>query len=119
MALCGALAVAALALRIALVARGATLAAYCLTPCRMDALAIGGWVALAVRGPGGLGAVAPAARRAALMTGMALLALAGARLAAYKKPKRIVFRTRLPLSSMGKVVKRELREQLERELASS
>ncbi len=41
-----------------------------------------------------------------------MLDLAGARLAAYKKPKRIVFRESLPLSSMGKVVKRELREEL-------
>ncbi len=43
-----------------------------------------------------------------------LLAFAGERLAAYKKPKRIVFRDHLPLSSMGKVAKRVLRAELER-----
>lgn len=45
----------------------------------------------------------------------ALVAFAGQRLAAYKKPKRIVFRDELPLSSMGKVARRVLRADLERE----
>jgi acyl-CoA synthetase (AMP-forming)/AMP-acid ligase II len=41
-----------------------------------------------------------------------LVRLASERLAAYKKPKRVLFRDSLPLSSMGKVVKRQLREEL-------
>jgi acyl-CoA synthetase (AMP-forming)/AMP-acid ligase II len=41
-----------------------------------------------------------------------LIQLAGERLASYKKPKRVLFRDSLPLSSMGKVVKRALRDDL-------
>jgi peptidoglycan/LPS O-acetylase OafA/YrhL len=45
-----------LALRAALVTRGAdAYATYVLTPCRMDALAMGAFLAAASRGPGGLG----------------------------------------------------------------
>jgi acyl-CoA synthetase (AMP-forming)/AMP-acid ligase II len=44
-----------------------------------------------------------------------LQAYAGQRLAGYKRPKRIVFRDALPLSSMGKVAKQTLRKELERE----
>ncbi|HEX8969161.1 MAG TPA: AMP-binding protein [Chloroflexota bacterium] len=44
-----------------------------------------------------------------------LQAYASQRLAAYKRPKRIVFRDALPLSSMGKVAKQVLRTELERE----
>ena len=45
-----------------------------LTPCRMDALAVGAFLALAVRGPGGVAALLPRARRAAAVS---LLLLAG------------------------------------------
>jgi acyl-CoA synthetase (AMP-forming)/AMP-acid ligase II len=45
-----------------------------------------------------------------------LHAFARERLAAYKRPKRIVFRDALPLSSMGKVAKQTLRAELEQEL---
>jgi acyl-CoA synthetase (AMP-forming)/AMP-acid ligase II len=44
-----------------------------------------------------------------------LQAYAGQRLAGYKRPKKIVFRDALPLSSMGKVAKQTLRKELERE----
>jgi acyl-CoA synthetase (AMP-forming)/AMP-acid ligase II len=44
-----------------------------------------------------------------------LQAYASQRLAGYKRPKRIVFRDALPLSSMGKVAKQTLRKELERE----
>jgi long-chain acyl-CoA synthetase len=44
-----------------------------------------------------------------------LQAYAGQRLAGYKRPKRIVFRDVLPLSSMGKVARQTLRKELEQE----
>ena len=52
-------------------------AAYMLPPCRMDALAVGAILALAIRGPGGAGATASWVRPAALAGGatLALLAL--------------------------------------------
>lgn len=76
--LCGLLAVAALALRASLVAGGAGFdAAYVLTPCRMDGLAIGAAAALLVRGPGGAARWLPLARRmAAVLVPCAIAALA-------------------------------------------
>jgi len=49
--------VGALIFRVALTATGHELAAYVLTPCRMDALAAGAFLALAARGPGGLASI--------------------------------------------------------------
>ena len=59
MKVCIAVVVLAGFLRICLVARGAVLAAYCLTPCRVDSLAIGtaSSDSLVIRGPGGSSAV--------------------------------------------------------------
>jgi long-chain acyl-CoA synthetase len=39
----------------------------------------------------------------------------GARMAAYKKPKEVVVLPDLPLSTYGKVLKRELRQRLAKE----
>ena len=75
MAVCGGLAAMSLALRLALVAAGApVLWATLLTPARMDALAVGAWVALAARGGGGLAGLVPLARRVGL--GAAVMAAA-------------------------------------------
>ncbi len=75
MRICAAVVAIALVTRVWLVMEGACLAAYCLTICRMDALAMGGLVALAIRGPGGRYAITPHARKVALISGVALLAL--------------------------------------------
>jgi peptidoglycan/LPS O-acetylase OafA/YrhL len=75
--LCVGMILLAPAVRAWLVAQGAVLAAYCLTVCRMDALAVGSLLALAARGPRGLGVLVPHARKALLISGTALLALAG------------------------------------------
>ena len=48
-------------------------AIYVLTPCRMDALAIGAWVALAVRSPGGLAKLLPTAKAVTAGSGIVLL----------------------------------------------
>src|SRR5204863_3274970 len=68
--------VIALVVRALLVRADAVLAAYCLTICRSDALALGGLVALATRGPGGLEALRPSARRGIVLGVPALGALA-------------------------------------------
>jgi len=67
----------ALAVRTGLVIQGAVLAAYCSTACRMDALAMGGFIALAARGPTGLERLVPVARKVVLASVAVLLALAG------------------------------------------
>lgn len=67
----------ALVARVWLVSQGAVLAAYCLTVCRMDALAMGGLVALAARGPRGLEAWASVARMTLLLGTITLTALVG------------------------------------------
>jgi acyl-CoA synthetase (AMP-forming)/AMP-acid ligase II len=54
-------------------------------------------------------------QRGAALSADELVAYAGQRLAAYKRPKRVVFRDSLPLSSMGKVAKQVLRTELERD----
>ena len=73
--LCGIVAAAALALRIALAFSGVgPTANYVLTPCRMDSLAIGGLCALLVRGP----AAADWFRRArpiAMVSGVAIVSM--------------------------------------------
>jgi peptidoglycan/LPS O-acetylase OafA/YrhL len=63
----------ALVLRCLLVmSRGSSIASYVLTPCRMDALLIGGVIALMARNPGGLQSMVKSAR---LLTTAALAAL--------------------------------------------
>ena len=52
---------------------GSVKAIYVLTPCRMDVLAIGAWVALAVRSPGGLEKLLPAAKAVTVVIGIVLL----------------------------------------------
>jgi len=49
-------------------------AATTLTPCRMDSLAIGALLALAVRGPGGVRAILPAMKWAIIVSGIVLVA---------------------------------------------
>jgi peptidoglycan/LPS O-acetylase OafA/YrhL len=48
---------------------------YVLTPARMDALAVGAWVALAARGQEGMGQLVPRARTVAWTAGLAVLGL--------------------------------------------
>jgi peptidoglycan/LPS O-acetylase OafA/YrhL len=72
--ICLALALAAPLVRIALFAASGATAAYTLTPCRMDALAVGALFAVLSRGAGGIAACVPLARRMAIVCG-SLLAL--------------------------------------------
>lgn len=63
----------ALVLRVALLATlGPLKANYVLTPCRMDSLAMGAWVALWARGPGGIPGLLPWAKAVSVVTGIAL-----------------------------------------------
>jgi peptidoglycan/LPS O-acetylase OafA/YrhL len=73
MRICGGSMVVALALRCWTYFYWNDTAAYVLTPCRMDELALGALLALAARGPGGMGALVKQARWGAWMLG-ALLA---------------------------------------------
>lgn len=66
--ICGALFVTSLGLRMVIVDPATR---FYLTPCRVDALAVGCWIALASR-EGGLVALAPMARRIMALTGAAL-----------------------------------------------
>jgi peptidoglycan/LPS O-acetylase OafA/YrhL len=73
--LCGGVAVSALLLRCFLVCGGIRpIATYVLTPTRMDALVMGAWVALFLRGEMGPALLRPLAR-AALFVGLPVLAL--------------------------------------------
>jgi peptidoglycan/LPS O-acetylase OafA/YrhL len=73
---CGAVMVVALTLRVALVWAGRSpMAIVVLTPCHMDTLALGAFVALAARGPGGLGPFRRAAPLVALTSAALLTAL--------------------------------------------
>ncbi len=76
LALCGSMLLIALAARLMMVASGAALAAYCLTVCRMDALAIGGFVAIAAREPAVFEKMYAHAWKFTFATATALLALA-------------------------------------------
>jgi peptidoglycan/LPS O-acetylase OafA/YrhL len=78
--ICGAMVVLALGARVWLVSHNAVLAAYCLTVCRMDALAIGSVLALAARSPRGLEALVPLAVRIFLLSAVGLLAVIGWRM---------------------------------------
>jgi len=76
MIVCGLCIPVALVTRLALLKAGVVpTAVYVLTPCRMDSLAIGGLLALAVRSPRGVGALLPAARWTCVAGGVALLAI--------------------------------------------
>ena len=66
---------AALTLRLGLVGTGHGVAAFVLMPARMDALAAGGYLAMAVRAPGGIDRMARVAVPAAAGLGVALAAL--------------------------------------------
>ena len=75
-AICGSMLVIALAARLIMVANGAALAAYCLTVCRMDALAIGGFLAIAAREPAVIEKMTAHAWKFTVATALAILALA-------------------------------------------
>jgi peptidoglycan/LPS O-acetylase OafA/YrhL len=66
---------AALALRLGFYGIGHKWSAYVLTPCRMDALALGGWLALAGRGPGGMRGLLPLAHVLAPLSVFSVLIL--------------------------------------------
>jgi peptidoglycan/LPS O-acetylase OafA/YrhL len=70
--LCAVAFVAALAVRIALRLSGYEVAAYVLSPARMDAIAIGAALAVIARQSDGLSRVAPAARRVMGLSGFAV-----------------------------------------------
>jgi peptidoglycan/LPS O-acetylase OafA/YrhL len=70
---------AALALRLGFCGMGHKWPAYVLTPCRMDALALGAWLALAGRGPGGMRGLLPLARILAPLSVVLVLALSFAK----------------------------------------
>ena len=71
---CAAVAATALALRVAVVTTAFdTFNVYFLTFCRMDSLAVGGFIALAARGAGGLAPLIKPAKGVAIGTGTALL----------------------------------------------
>src|SRR5262249_33499057 len=72
---CKALMVAALVCRAvcAVVFHMQAFSIYVLTPCRMDALAAGAFLAVRARSPGGLAALVPIARRIAAIAGPAAL----------------------------------------------
>jgi peptidoglycan/LPS O-acetylase OafA/YrhL len=73
--LCLAMIVGALALRVGLaLADTIWISAYVLTPARMDVLAVGAFVALASRGPGGIDGLRPGSRAFGLGAGLLLAA---------------------------------------------
>jgi peptidoglycan/LPS O-acetylase OafA/YrhL len=67
--------VGAFVLRVAFILGDYGEAAYVLTPARMDSLAVGAFIALAARGPGGLTRIARLARPTATIGGALLVAL--------------------------------------------
>jgi len=76
MGLCAAIVAAALLTRTALTLGGGhPIAITVLTPCRMDGLAVGAFLALAVRGPGGVAALVPRARLGAVLSLLLLVPL--------------------------------------------
>jgi peptidoglycan/LPS O-acetylase OafA/YrhL len=74
MVACAVFLVGALATRVGLNLAQNRVAAFVLTPARIDALAVGAYLALAARGPGGLASLSRVASRAAVLTGASLLA---------------------------------------------
>jgi peptidoglycan/LPS O-acetylase OafA/YrhL len=83
LSICASMVFIALVARLWMVSSGAVLAAYCLTVCRMDALAIGGFLALAAREPAAIETMVAHARKIILATATALVALAAWRLGLY------------------------------------
>jgi peptidoglycan/LPS O-acetylase OafA/YrhL len=65
--------IAALAVRVALIAQGNNTAAFVLTPARIDALALGAYLAVTARGPGGLQRLSPLALPAAGLLSLSVL----------------------------------------------
>jgi len=65
--------IAALAVRIALIAQGNNTAAFVLTPARIDALAVGAYIAVTARGPEGLHRLSRLALPAAALLSLAVL----------------------------------------------
>lgn len=72
--LCVTVAAASLGVRVALAAEGVQ-GLYTFTPCRLEGLMVGAFLALAVRRGSGVNALAPAAKWVALMGGTTLLAV--------------------------------------------
>jgi peptidoglycan/LPS O-acetylase OafA/YrhL len=73
---CVAIIVVSLGLRIGLVANDANpITTYMLTPCRVDQLACGSWIALVARGPGGLAWMGKHAKRVAGLSGLLVVGL--------------------------------------------
>lgn len=70
------IALAAVVTRFILLRHSASVSIYVLTPCRMDALAVGAFLALAARGPRGIQALVVPARAVLAGTGLLWLALA-------------------------------------------
>jgi peptidoglycan/LPS O-acetylase OafA/YrhL len=76
MGLCGGLVALSVATRAAFVLVGAPpLWGHMLTPARFDGLAVGSWIALAARGPGGVGSLQAPARWAGLGAAAGLVVL--------------------------------------------
>src|SRR5687767_5633954 len=67
--------IAALAVRVVLNAQGNNPAAFVLTPARLDALAVGAYLALAARGPGGLPRLARLAQPVTLVLCLSVLVI--------------------------------------------
>jgi len=67
--------VAALVTRLALTAQGNSTAAFVLMPARIDALAVGAYLAVAARGPEGLGRLSRLALPSALLLGLSVLVI--------------------------------------------
>ncbi len=74
MTICAAIVPGALALRVGLLVAGyGPEVLYYATFCRLDTLAVGGFVALAARGPGGIEALVPVARGVGVVSSMVIM----------------------------------------------
>jgi peptidoglycan/LPS O-acetylase OafA/YrhL len=67
--------IAALAVRVVLNAQGNNPAAFVLTPARLDALAVGAYLALAARGPGGLPGLSRLAQPVTMVLSLSVLVI--------------------------------------------